>query len=93
MAGAAVAAQAAGDARHLHVGLVTVRVHVLRPRQVDGGDAGGPELFQVACLVARVLVEVLAGEELRRVDEDRGDDRVAAVAPGDPDEAQMPSWR
>ena len=44
---------------------------------------------QVAGLVARVALEILLWPELRRVDEDRGDDALA-VALGDGDQRQMP---
>ena len=86
--GPRLALEAARHLLDLDPGLEARRVHLLGRRHEDEIDAGLLERAQVARLVARVAVEILAGPELRRVHEDADDDDVA-LGPRGVDERQM----
>ncbi|MNZ90484.1 hypothetical protein D3C78_1094480 [compost metagenome] len=81
VAGAAGAAQAFGNARDADDGLPghAVGVHFLDGRGEQQLAAGLEEFFLVGGEGARIAVEVLAGAELQRVDEDAGDDEIGAL--------------
>ncbi|MND93963.1 hypothetical protein D3C80_861660 [compost metagenome] len=81
MAGAAATAQALGDARDADQGLSghAVGVHFLDGGREQQLAAGFEEFFLVGGEGARVAVEVFAGAELQRVDEDAGNHEVAAL--------------
>ena len=86
MAGAAargVAVEHLGQvAADLDRGREALRVDLLDGGRVDEVDAGLGGQPQVALLVARIAVEVLAGTELGRVDEEAHHDHVALGAGG-----------
>ena len=64
-------------------------IQLLRRRSEDHVDALGRAQLQVGFEVARIAVEVLAGAELQRVDEDRHDDEVRAILPRDANQREM----
>ena len=67
-------------ALHGHHRFGTERIHRRRVGAEGEIDAAGPRRGEVARFVARVLGQVFAGAELRRVDEDGEDDDVGAGA-------------
>ena len=69
------------DVAHSDGGLVAALVHGLGTGAVGGVSTSALGFDQVTYLVARVAVEVFAGAELRRVDED-GDDNHVGPGPG-----------
>ena len=80
------ALEALGErAADVDVGGEALRIHLVGRRREDDRDARLLQEAQVAGLVARVLVEVLAAAELRRVHEDGGGDaRAAPTSPPRP---------
>ena len=90
VSGARRAAQPLRNTGHLDERLAPLRVHVLHAGEVHRIDSRRIEHRQVPRLVPRVLLEILAGAELRRVDEDRRRYRAAAVRLGDPNQAHVP---
>src|SRR5262249_15231988 len=83
-----VAAKAERRPQNLHLGLEAVRIDRLYLGREDEIASGGLELLRVALEVARIATVVLIRTELRRVDEDRGDDEVAVLF-GQLDQRQM----
>ena len=77
-----VAVEDLGQALDLDRGREAVGVDLLDRGRVDEVDAGLGGEPRVALLVARVALEVLAGAELGRVDEEAHDDHVALLAGG-----------
>ncbi|EVT88823.1 hypothetical protein Z046_26780 [Pseudomonas aeruginosa VRFPA09] len=82
MAGTTGAAKAFGDAGNMDAGLPVhaVGVHFLDGRGEQQVAAGFEQAFLVGCEGSRVFVEVFAGAELQRVDEDADDHEVGAFA-------------
>ena len=77
-----VAAEDLGQPLDLDRGREPLGIDLLDGGRVDEVDAGLAGEGEVAGLVARVAVEVLAGPELGRVDEQAHDDDVALGAGG-----------
>src|ERR1019366_6552014 len=73
MAGAAATAQGLGDVADVDSRVLSRFVELGRLRGEDGVHAERREASEVAGEVARVSRQILAGPELRRVDEDRDD--------------------
>ena len=65
--------------RHRRQGRGPEGVHLLDARVQHVVDAGGAEQVEVVLEVAWVGGKILAGRELQRVDEDRGDDELVAT--------------
>ena len=83
VAGARRAFEGLGErAADVHDGREALGVHLVCAGREHDVHAGVREQVEVALLVARVALEVLAGAELRGVDEDGGGDRGAALAGG-----------
>ena len=73
---------------NLHLGREPRRIDLLDSGRVDEVDALASRQVEVAFLVARVALEVLAGSELRGVDEQAHDDQVALGA-GSPQQREV----
>ena len=80
--------EAAGELLDIDPGLEAGRVELGRVWSEEDVDAGFLGDLRIAFLVARVGREVLVGAELRRVDEEAGDDKVV-FGPGRTEEREM----